>query len=293
MDFTYGTLTDTPPANFAPPESWSEFGALAYPAAIAKREVVGTNPRGVRMAFGPLCFEEYVSDTEPDLIASKQGALARNRVVLWRRILKTDIPKGWIPFSSKPWRIDGYHTLVPGVDYSAQWDKDTRRNLRTWRTELLGKKYTVEEISFDEFALAYKDSATAKKIRLDQLNSVVRKYALPEVRKHMTFLGVRNNATKQIIAGTAVFYFPTKKASVRECPFAYDEARHCFAMTGLMDHWFAYAQKLGAELLLFTHFWHKGEPKEWKGFSEFKSHFNLTYVAYPPLLVKFVPGKLF
>lgn len=293
MDFTYGTLTNNPPLNFAPPEAWSEFGPEAYPAAICKREVVGTSPRGVRLAFGPLCFEEYVSDIEPDLEVSKQGALARSRVVLWRRIVRKDTPKGWISLGQKPWRIDGYHTLVPDVDYTQGWDKDTRRNLRTWKVEMLDKRYVVEEISFEEFVNAYQGSTTAKKIRLDQLHSVERKYALPHVREHMKFFGVRNVTTKQIIAGTVVFYFPSRKVSVRECPFAYDEARHCFAMTGLMNYWFAYAQSRGAELLLFTHFWHKGESKEWKGFSEFKSHFNLTYVAYPPLLIRFVRGKIF
>ncbi len=290
MHFPYGDIVPAPP-NFAPPEAWPEFGALAYPVALCAREAVGTHPQGVRWSLWPFTFEEYVSDTEPNLAVSKNGLLARTRIVQWKRVARTDIPPGWKAYSAKPWRIDGYR-MVSGPDYFLTWDKDTRRNLRTWRTTLLGHHYAVEELTLKEFVAAYRASITFKKIGREQLLSLERKYAMPHVRPYMTLFGVRNLQTGAIIAGTAAFFVPTRSASVRECPFIHAEARSAFAMTGLMDHWFAESLKRGVTRLQFTHFWNPGEPSGWKGFSEFKSHFGLTYVAYPPVLYRLVRGKL-
>jgi hypothetical protein len=288
MQFPYGNLIP-PPDGFAPPEAWEEFGALAYPVSLCRREAVGTSPRGMRWSAWPLTFEEYVSDTEPDLDASHSGELAYNRIVTWRRIARTDTPKGWRQLHKKPWRIDAFFELKDDT-YVNQWHKDTRRNLREWRTQAPGR-YAIEEVSLEEFVAAYRTSTTYKKIGLDQLHSLVRKHAMPLPRKHLTLWGVRDLKSGKLIAGTGVFFFPERGASVRECPFATPQGRAAHAIVGLMDHWFAESLQRGIARLQFTHFWHPGAPRAWKGFSEFKSHFGLQYVAYPPELWRFVRGK--
>jgi len=290
-NFPFGDIVTNPPPTVAPPESWPEFGDIAYVPKFCSKESVGTEPQGVRWAVWPLCFEQYYSDTEPDLAASNGGALARNREVIWKRILRTDVPAGWKVRSAHPWRIDGFVVVTP--EYKEQWKDDARRNLATWKKKYLGTKYQIDELTLDEFVAAYKKSITRKKIGLDLLNALVRKFDLPEVRPHFTLWGVRDVETKEIVAGTAVFYSARRDATVRECPFILPEARKSYAMTGLMDHWFAESLRRGISTHLFTHFWHPGASKGWVGFSEFKSHFGLQYVAYPPELSRFVRGKLF
>ncbi len=290
MDFPFGEIVTNPPPNVAPPESWPEFGDSAYPPPFCAKELVGTNPQGVRWALWPVCFEQYYGDQEPTLEESAKGVLARNREIIWKRTTRTDVPKGWRVRGSQPWRIDGFVVLTP--DYQNTWKSDAKRNLHTWQKKFLGTRYRIDEVSLDEFVAAYKKSLTRTKIGLDLLNALVRKFSIPEVREHITLWGVRDIATNAIVAGTAAFYFPKRSATVRECPFILPEARKTYAMTGLMDHWFKESLRRGITTHLFTHFWHPGASKGWVGFSEFKSHFGLQYVAYPPELSRFVRGKL-
>ncbi|MDO8517739.1 MAG: hypothetical protein Q7S26_00390 [bacterium] len=292
MNFLYGDIVEAP-KGFAPPESWPEYGAVADPLGFCAREQVGENPSGVRWAAWPLCFEEYVGDTEPNLEASKTGMLARNRMVGWKRISRTHTEPGWHTPSRKPWRIDGWHTLVAGEDYTKNWFKNARREARLWREDFLGSHYTVEDISIEEFADAYKKSTAAQKTDLTLLKVLLRKQALPKIRKHILLWGVRDIETGRIVAGTAVITSPTYKSSVRFCPFMLAEARNTYASTGLVDHWFGWAQKKNIQYMLFTCFWQPGDPVGWKGPAEFKSHFGLQYVAYPPFLTRFVHGKIF
>ncbi|KKW33646.1 MAG: hypothetical protein UY78_C0006G0009 [Parcubacteria group bacterium GW2011_GWA1_53_13] len=290
MQFLYGEFAKEIPENFAPPEAWEDFGTVMYPPKICAREEV---PGGIRWSLWPLTFEQYIGDEEPDLeLSKKAGALARNRVAAWRRVRgRQTKPGGWMQFSKKPWRIDGYHKLESG-DYLTAWQKNARRDARLWR-EALDTLYAMEEIPLEEFKSAYFKSTVAKKFGTSLLDVFERKMELPQVLAQVKLWGARNLKTKAIIAGTAAHYSAKNRSSVRECPFILPEARQTFAMTGLVDHWFAHSQKNGTELLLFTCFWQKGEPRGWQGFSEFKSHFGLQYVAYPPLLMRFIPGKFF
>jgi hypothetical protein len=291
MDFLYGEINPTPPPLVAPPEAWPEYGRLADPMGLCTREEVGQNPRGIRWSLWPLTFEEYISDTEHDLAASQAGKLARNRLIIWKRIRGGKVPPGWRQASQKPWRIDGYHDLALGPDYTARWHKNARREAHLWHEEHAAR-YHIEEISLEEFCRAYRASLTAKKAGAALLAALVRMHALP-ARENIVLWGVRNKKTGDIIAGTAAIFSPTHKSSVRFCPFMLPEARHCYASVALVDHWFAHAQATGIQYLLFTCFWQAGDPKGWRGPAEFKSHFGLSYIAYPPELTRFVVGKIF
>jgi hypothetical protein len=289
MEFHYGTIIKTPPKNFAPPEAWPEWSTLADPMGFCRREWVGTNPRGVRWSLWPFTFEQYTTDTEPSLADSKQGNLARNRLVEWRRITHSETPAGWHS-GKNPWRVDGYHELSPG-DYTAGWHKNARRELRLWQENFEHKKYRIEEISLQEFEAAYKQSTVMLKMGTHLLAMLKRRLTYPETKNNSSLFGVRNLESGTIVAGTAAHYSPTHSASVRECPFMLPEAKSIFASTALVDRWFTESQKRSVALQVFTCFWFKGMPRGWKGSSEFKSHFGLRYVAYPPRLWRFVRGK--
>lgn len=287
MEFPYGTLT-TLPEGLLPPECWPEFGQIAYPPRICKREEI---EGGIRWCLWPLCFEQYIGDSEPEIEKNEHGSLAYNRLALWKRIARTDIPPGWKEAGTKPWRVDGFFTLSSEEDFSKRWSKTEQRHIRTWLREKLHKTHTLEEITFTEFYDAYTKSSVAKKFGLDLLYILERKYKTPTLTPHITLLGVRDRITGLVVAGTAYITSPTYKASVLECRFMLPTAKNTHAMTALMYEWFLRAQKNSIQYLFFCFFWYPGAPKTWKGFSEYKSYFGLSYVAYPPELRRFVRGK--
>lgn len=289
-EFLYGELVEAP-KDFVPPEAWPEYGMEAEPISFCARERVGVKPIGVRWSVWPLTFEEYISDEEPRLQESNKGLLARNRGITWKRISRTDVPAGWRQGGKKPWRVDGFHILASG-NYTDSWHKNARRETRLWSERHLGVTHRIEEVSFEEFKNAYLSSWTARKTGIYMLNILERKYTLP-TREHIVLWVVRDNKSNAIIAGTAVINSPSTKSSVRFCPFMLSPARETFASTGLVDHWFKESQMRGIRYQLFTCFWQPGDPEGWKGPAEFKSHFGLQYVAYPPALWRFVRGKIF
>ncbi len=291
MDFPYGELMTTPPAGFMPPEAWPEYETLALPRSPSKRESVGNNPKGIRWGVWPIYFEEYTTDTEPDMTASQSGDLAYNRAIAWNRISRTDIPAGWRVFSKQSWRVDGFVELKPGEDYTVHWHHQTRRNLRLWKSRHENKTHRIEPITMDEYRAAYKQSTVKKKIGDDPLNILERKQAIMRNLEHRKTWGVRNISTGNIIAGISLCHSPTFNSSAYESPFILPEARHTFAMTALIDHWYAESMRRGLRYQVYNSFWQPGAPKDWKNFSTFKAQFNPTCVAYPPTLWRFKGGK--
>lgn len=288
-------MTEIAPISLAtytpPPEAWPEFNAITEPTQICKREWVGVQPRGIRWSLWPLCFERYVGDLEPDLSASNLGALHYNRIIIWDRALRADIPKGWFRISKKPWRIDGVHTLQDTADYTQRWNKNARYDLRRWHASVQEQGYRIAEVPLTAYASAYKKSTVWKKIGNGLLRNLIDKYTASESHPHISLWGAYN-PSGELIAGTAALFSPTYHASVYLCPFMLPEAKDVCAMTGLVDHWFKESAQRGFRTQWFTDFWQPGKPKSWKGFSEFKSHFGITRVSYPPELIRFKKGKL-
>jgi len=264
MQFIYGDILPKIPEGFVPPEEWPEYGAVAEPAGICAREEVGTHPRGIRWALWPFCFEEYTSDTEPDLGASRRGALARPRLIMWHRLRRSDTPTGWRAYSHKPWRVDGVRELVSGQDVTDGWHKSARRDLRLWREEFL-PTYRIEKISLKEYAQAYRASLIAKRVNIERLLQLERRTGLP-AWQHIELWGVRN-PSGTIIAGTAIIYSPTHKHSTHFAPFITAEGRDTYAATALMEHWFKESLARGCRFAVSTNFWFAGYPKNWQGFS--------------------------
>lgn len=293
MNFPYGEITPDPPPNFAPPEVWPEFGAVAQPTSVCAREEVGQKPRGVRWSLWPLTFEEYWGDQEPDVKAAAKGSLVRNRLVGWRRVSRSDVPAGWRTLSRRPGRVDGFYILGNTADYRADWSGNARRNYKKWAAACDTGDYAVEPIDFKEYKRAYARSTARKKTGLEYIDVLERKLALPSCKDHYSLWGVLNKKTGAIIAGYVRCHSPTYRSSTREFPFILSEGKKIYAAVGLMDHWVRHSLGAGVELLVTASFWHPGEPKSWKGFSAFKAQFGYTYVAYPPTLWKFVRGKIF
>ncbi len=282
-----------PAPPFSPPEAWPEYGWLAEPMEFCKaRETVGISPRGIRYATFPFCHEEYVGDVEPDLAESKKGLYARNRWILWKRVTDGPVPIGWRVWQWRPWRIDGVFDF-DGRSYVDAWNDDARRNLKRWRNRFDGKEFVIETVSFGAFCDAYKKSTVATRTKTFYLDILSRKRALLPADGQPELWGVRSVATGEIVAGVAVHFFSKYATSVHECPFMLPGAGKVSAPTGLMDRWFSESERRGMRTMVTPYLFRPGDPEEWRGPSDFKLHFGFRPVSYPPLLVRFVRGKLF
>ncbi len=290
MESPYGTPARAPDG-FAPPERWPEYAQITDPVDICAREGVGANPAGVRWSLWPFTFEEYYGDQEPDMAAARTGALARNRIVTWKRVQRTDAPAGWRAFSQKTWRIDGAAPLAAGEDYTARWHKNARRDLRLFAEARASGRCSVEQVNFDDYAAAYRQSLIAARAGTFRLHDLGKKLAHPLTRDNTELLAVRDQSGA-LVAGSAVIYSPTHRLSTHVAPFMTEGARELYAATGLVDYWFAETARRGYRYAVTTSFWMPGKPKSWKGFSEFKSHFGYAFVEYPPILYRFVRGAL-
>ena len=291
MRSPYGTVLDEIPTDFVHPEQWPEYGAVFQPVVPCKREEVGVHPSGIRWSLWPITFEEYVGDEDPKLKDADTGALARFRTVAWKRVHRTDVPKGWITLSKGPWSLDGICRINPEEDYTKKWGHSGRRDLGLWRRN--ANEYTIEKCDFADYKKAYEKSTVRKKIGMNQFLGVERSLVLPAARDNLHLWVVRNKRSHNIVAGLAAVYSLANHASMYRVPFVLPEAKKICAMTGLVDHWFNHARSYGITTQIFTHFWQPGEPSSWKGSSEFKSHFITDLVAMPPLLWKWRRGKIF
>jgi hypothetical protein len=282
MKFDYGNIVPIP-SGFVPPDVWPEYKYLAGMTSIFEKEQIGD---GIRWSLWPFTFEQYFSNNEP--VISNSGTLARNRIVMWKRISLKDKPRGWFQFSNKPDRVDGIKRL--GDDLTEGWNKNARRDMRLWQQHFHNKTYQIIKLPIEEYTDAYTKSLVAGRIGMEQLDNLSRKYA--DSSDHIAFWGVQNIQTKTIVAGIAIIFSPTYKSSTHVAPFITLEGRTVFAQTALVYTWFDESKKRGCPTAVSINFWFPGKPKNWKGFSEFKSHFGFEYVAYPPVLYKFVRGKL-
>lgn len=291
IEFPYGTIATEIPPEFVPVETWPEYGYIAGPAPFCKREYVGDNHNAIRWSAWPLTFEQHIGDDEPDLEKSKQGELAYNRFVTWRRVRRADTPKGWHSSSQPAPQIDGVRLLNGNI--TEGWGKNARHDARIWLEKHAGISHVIERVSLDEYDSAYRTSLIATRVNKQRIKYLRRKLALPEVAAHTELWGVRDLSTNAIVAGTALIHSPTHKGSTHFAPFIHEEARRIYAATALIHHWFSRATERGDRFVATTNFWFPGKDKSWKGFSEFKSHFGWQYIAYPPELWRFVRGKLF
>ena len=157
----------------------------------------------------------------------------------------------------------------------------------------MGAEIARKPVSFGLFCDAYKKSTVAAKVGTIYLDALARKRAMLPAGNHPELWGVRRVSNGEIIAGTALYFLNEQKMSVHECPFMLSAAGKVSAPTGLVDLWFSESVRRGMETIVTPYLWRTGDPAEWVGPSDFKTHFGFQPVEYPPTLIRFVRGKLF
>jgi len=287
MNNAYGTIISELPKNFTHPNQWPEYPPhIGIPSSV-KGELVGLRPVGARWGVWPVYFEKYISDDEPDMELSRAQSEGRFRVVMWNRISRTDIPPSWTSFSHTPFRTEGFAHLDQSKPYYETWSESTRRYRRHWLHNNLGRTHHIEAIAFEEYVGAYLASSVGKKLKNLFLTGVARRLETKN-KECIEIVGVRDVHTNAIIAGIIMAHSPSSKASFYVCGFICDTTVP--AMVGLMEYWFSRAQDKGFLFLHFGEFWQPGKPKDWKGFSLFKSKFGLHYISFPSTLYRLDRG---
>ena len=235
---------------------------------------------GTRWHHGPLWFDGYAGDPEPDILPGPA------RFVIWQPLTFFDAPKGW----RRSWiqmnpRKTGFAILNQTENYWKTWSEHAQRHRKKWMKE---DRFTIEPIAFDEFAAAYRPIKKLGWMTEFYVRDLQHKMQRHEGCVHL--FGARERSTGKVLAGLAVMDIPEINCSVHVIAFIHPSAMHSSVSTGLIDHWFQHAIRAGLSFLDFDIFWAPGEPRVWKGFSRFKSQFGTRFIRYPFPLVRIVKG---
>lgn len=246
------------------------------------KHVVGENGCwGLRWRVGPIWIESYENDNEP-----KIQSFNKPRLIIWQPLSRLDKPVGW---RRSPMQMNirqtGFTPIINLETYWENWSEHSRRHRKKW---LKQKQYVIEECKLEEFCFYYN-----KKSKLTFLKNVYIKLITKHKNANSNLIhlfAARDIKTKKIAAGLAVFDLPDTNQSDHMISFFDQKLKNTSIGVGLIDHWFKHAINNKINFLNFGAFWGPGEPKSWKGFSQFKSQFGIYLINRPNPLVRFV-GK--
>ena len=242
--------------------------------------LVGSEERwGARWWHGPLCFEGYETDVEPQIEPGPR------RMVIWQPLTRLDKPTGWHrSFIQMNFRRTGFAEIKNPERYWESWTPHAQRHRRRWLRE---QAYEIEEAAEDAFVVAYRDATRVPRyLRGDFIKMVRRRRAFHGADTHLFV--VRERKTGRVMAGLAVVDTMDASHSTHLVSFVHPDAISTSASTGLIDHWFQHCIRQGIRFLNFGVFWTFGDPWSWRGFSRFKSQFGIHYIHRPNPLVRFV-----
>jgi hypothetical protein len=258
---------------------------LARESAIEtrnKRMLVGREGCwGARWHYGPLWFEGYVGDVEPVIEPCEHP-----RLVVWQTVERLDTPAGW----RRAWvrcnpRMTGYAPIVNPEAYWETWTNHAQRHRKRW---LKQTEFEVSTASLEEFIEAY--HATRKLLTLRGLFVWLTKKKIAAHGDNVRLIVIREKASGLIAAGFVALDIPEDHQSIHLVSFLHPAVeRHPASVgTGIIDEWFKQSIARGIRFMDFDLFYAPGDPKDWKGFSQFKSQFGTRFIKYPYALLKWV-----
>ena len=269
--------------------AWPEYNAAADFDLFQRPRNI-QQPQGVRKGPWPFYADIFYGDIDPDSIAQDTSE-GPNRVLIWQRTFRQDIPKGWFTVSKKISKIEGFFD-IRNDDYARVWSETAKRYRNKWHREFLNSQYYIETENVETYTKAYLHSTVASKINMLMLDILKTKVSYSE-GKNIEIRVVKKVTSKEVVAGFAMIHSPIHKASYYQSGFYIDAVKNEPVMVGLIDDWALRSKEKGFKYLHLGLFWKEGDPIEWKGFSQFKSKFGTQYVAFPPDLYRFKKGTFF
>lgn len=236
---------------------------------------------GTRWFHGPLCFERFTSDQEPELPRDGQ-----TRFITWQTITRTDRPKGWWRgFPGMSIGRTGYAVVPETGPIDAAWSAHARRHYKKW----LASGWSIREIPLEDYRQAY--SGSSQDALLRAMFGAILSGKLKGHAGLARLYGAAPSPEAPIEAGFISIDSPETSESLHLMSFIRPAAEQVSAGTGLMAHWFDVARAQNVKYLDFGIFWRPGDPRSWKGFSRFKAQFGIKFVEYPVPLIRIVSGR--
>jgi hypothetical protein len=229
---------------------------------------------------GPLWFEGYTSDVEP-----QPDPRGPKRVVIWQPVSRLDKPTGW----RRSWvqmnpNLTGFVDLRQAEPYWSAWTSHAQRHRKRW---LADRRFEIREVTAEAYMHIYRSRAVRLRMKSFHVWLLEKK-----IKKHaglMVFLGAFDQ-TGKMVAGFAALDIPEADQSYHVASFILPEVKKTSVGTGLVDAWFRRCLDKGYRFADFDLFWSFGDPWSWRGFSRFKSQFGVTFIRYPKPLFRFVGG---
>jgi len=237
---------------------------------------------GMRWHVGPFWCERYFSDREPQILSGS------SRVLIWQPLLRLDKPRGWHrSFARITPAMTGFAEITSPSAYWETWTSHAKRHRKEWLLEQT--KFIIEDVSLATFMDAYHQAklfSEGSRVSMDGVPAHVRGQ---ESLAH--FFLARDKETGVPVAGLAVLDVPEAHQSMHLASFMDASVAQTSVGTGLVDEWFQASITRGIRFLDFGLFYAAGDPKEWEGFSHFKSQFGVRFIRYPKPLVRWVRGR--
>lgn len=236
---------------------------------------------GVTWKFGPIIFERYLSDTEPEVLPGP------SRLVIWQRIRTGDKPKGWKNFIARAdARKTGFAELTK-PEYWNNWSTHAKRHRLKWLENKRKNNWEIYTPTAEEFIDTYKKHKMSPILK--RLFIGLYKDKLRAQGDLVGIIGARQ-MNGPLEAAFIYVDVPEIKQSFHLISFHSEQAKQSSVGVGLIDEWFKYGISRGFSYLDFCLFWAPGDPKDWKGFSLFKSQFGTRFIDYPKPLFKWAKG---
>lgn len=245
-------------------------------------EVIQTNGVcGVRSHLGPILFDRYITRTLPILNPSKQLGWAA-----WYPLVRqTSRPHGWWSMGGNNWRrLTGYVDLTKLDDARSNWSELARRERKKWLSQT---NFLLQPVDVEPYCAAYAKSGKSRSL-IYLFSKAVREKS----KRHGNLLhlwGIVSRQTGELVGGFCGLDVPEIKLSTHVNSFILEPARTSGAGVALVDHWLTTSRSANLTYADFDGFYAPGDPKSWRGFSQFKAQFGTRYIRYPNPFWRFFP----
>lgn len=276
-----GIVGDPLPEGYQHFSTCNEYIERQFKGDKTYEHIYAGHTRGLRRHLGPVCFDHYVGDAEP----TDRPSTKHRFMVFWQPVTRTSVPEesGWKRFPLPGGRaLTGFAIIPPTGPYHEGWSEHAKRHRARWMKQMT---HEIVEVDVETYLAAYRHCEKPNSV-IDVFDHEIRKKA----QRHPGMLRLRvarDKQSQEIIAGFASLWIPEIKQTFHVTSFITKAGMKTSAAFGLVDDVFRLSQERGCRFLEFDGFWTFGNPSSWKGFSRFKSQFDVHYLRWPHPFIRF------
>lgn len=235
------------------------------------------NYTGVVFCYNFFAIEYYTGDIEPKIEPFK-GL----RFIIWDRIRNNQKIKHWFNLNIGGKLASNAIIDLSSENYFSDWAHSTKSYYNKWFTQ---DEYEVLETNLQTFLKDFKIYARPKKLTNVCVENLMKKEIL--YKDIVTFYILKNKKTGIVCAGACTFDFPEFDQSYYMYSFYAREYIPKQAGVWLLNYWFMQCRKKEIKYANLGTVYEPGQPKSWKGFSNFKMYFKPLIFTYQPPLFRF------